>query len=354
MKLFYKNFQESIAARLRTRFTEKDLLEDIAYAMVQMLKTPLQQSRELAREGAAQRAQLNKFPRLKNLSRALDKLRSMSVPLDVPEAVRELERHADADYLLSLPFTVSALSLLAHLVTDTRRRFCIVDTRFTSYYFYPFITASETSERVRLLPPAEMLTHHRARLEPRAHEGAAMPDGETRPPATDEAVTYVTFPDIQTTSLDTARRVRFMGEDYQFSTLDPLLYFRGLAPLYTFDAGEFAATRRLKLVAYPAATDARAVSEADIDAALAWLAGHMEKVFREVPADVLSWPEVQMLAYSMKAITAVMKLKMVEGYVRAWKAHDPNFKDATFARSIAELQKAQETIDKERLAAIAG
>lgn len=343
MKSFYKNFRESIAARLRTHFTEKEQLDDIAYAMGQMLKLSVQQSRALAREGAAQRARVNQLPRSKNHSRALDRLRGMSVPLDVPGAVRELEMHAAA-YLLALPFTVSALSLVAHLVRDPRRRFCISDTRYTRFYFYPFVMASETSERVQLLSPAAMLAHHRARLERRAPDGAAAPD---------DAVTYVTFPDIQTTSLDTARRIPFMGEDYQFSTLDPLLYFRGLAPLYTFDAGEFAAPRRIRLVAYPPAA-ARAVSEADVDALLVWLAGRMEQVFRQAPSDVLSWPETQMLAYSTKATTAVMKLKMVEGYVRAWKAADPDFKDATFARSIAELQKVQETIDKERLAAIAG
>jgi hypothetical protein len=344
MKSFYKNFRESIAARLRTHFTEKEQLDDIAYAMGQMLKLTVQQSRALAREGAAQRARVNRLPRSKNLSRALDTLRGLSVPLDVPGAVRELETHASAAYLLALPFTVSALSLVAHLVRDTRRRFCVTDTRYTRFYFYPFVTAPETGGRVQLLPPAAMLAHHRARLEGRATGGEAAPD---------DAVTYVTFPDIQTTSLDTARRVLFMGEDYQFSTLDPLLYFRGLAPLYTFDAGEFAATRRIGLVAYPPAA-ARAVAEADVDALLAWLAGRMEQVFRQAPSDVLSWPETQMLAYSTKATTAVMKLKMVEGYVRAWKAADPDFDDATFARSIAELQKAQETIDKERLAAVAG
>jgi hypothetical protein len=346
MKSLYKNFRESIAARLRTRFTEKEQLDDIAYAMGQMLKLSVQQSRALAREGAARRARVNRLPGSKKPSLALETLRGMSVPLDVPGAVRELEAHDDA-YLLALPLTVSALSLVAHLVRDTRRRFCVIDTRYTRFYFHPFVSASETSERVQLLSPAAMLAHHRARLERRTPGGAA------QVAAADDAVTYVTFPDIQTASLDTARRVPFMGEDYQFSTLDPLLYFRGLAPLYTFDAGEFAATRRLKLTAYrPAA--ARMVSEADVDALLAWLAGHMEQVFRHAPSDVLSWTETQMLAYGTKATTAVMKLKMVEGYVRAWKAADPGFKDATFARSIAELQKAQETIDKERLAAIAG
>ncbi len=328
MKSLYKNFRESISTRLRMHFRDKEQLEDIAYAMGQMLKLPLQQARDLAREGAAQRTQINKLPLAKNSARALATLRSMPVPLDMPEALRTLDAHAEKSYLLALPFSVSAMSLIAHLVLDTNRRFCIVDTRFTRYYFYPFVVAPETRERVQLISPVAMLRQNRA--------------------ATDNPVTYVTFPDLESTSLDTARRVRFLGEDYQFSTLEALLFFRGLAPLFTFSAGE-----KIKLVAYEA-PKVNAVTEADVDALLAWLAQNMEQVFREAPADVLSWAETRMLAYSMKATTAVMKLKVVEGYLRAWKSADPNFKDATFARSIVELQKVQETIDKDRLAAIGG
>ena len=328
-----KKLRESMAVRLRTHFGEKEQMEDIAYAMTQMLKTPVQQARALARAGKAQRAQLNKLPQAKDFARALQTLRNMRVPLDVREAARALETTASC--LLALPFTVSAMSLIAQLVSDPRRRFCIVDTRYTRYYFHPFLGAESTRERVLLLSPPAMLAHHR-------NEGT-----------TGDAITYVTFPDLEATSLDTARRVPFMGEDYQFSTLEPLLFFRGVAPLFTFDAGEFATTRRIKLVAYPSPV-VKVVSEADVDALLAWLAGNMEQVFREVPADVLSWAETLMLAYSMKATTAVMKLKMVEGYLRAWKVADPNFKEATFASAIAELHNAQETIDKERLAAITG
>jgi len=328
MKSLYKNFRESIAARLRTHFRDKEQLEDIAYAMVQMLKLPLQQARDLARKGAAQRKQINNLPQAKDSARALATLRSMNVRLDLPEALRVLDAHAEKSYLLALPFSVSAMSLVAHLVRDTNRRFCIIDTRFTRYYFHPFVIAPETRERVQLISPVAMLRQNRA--------------------ATDNPVTYVTFPDLESTSLDTARRVRFLGEDYQFSTLEALLFFRGLAPLFTFAGGE-----KIKLVAYETGK-VNAVTEADVDALLAWLAQHMEQVFREAPADVLSWAETRMLAYSMKATTAVMKLKVVEGYLRAWKSADPNFKDATFARSIVELQKVQETIDKDRLAAIGG
>lgn len=335
----YKNFRETIAARLRTHFRDKQYSEDIAYAMVQMLKLSLQQARDLAREGASQRRQITRLPEAKKPVRALATLRNMNVPLDVPGTFSVLNTHEGNSYLLALPFTVSAMSLISHLVRDNKRRLCIVDTRFTRYYFHPFLLAPETRDRVQLLSPAAMLKHNRARLD--------------QPSAADKSITYVTFPDLESTSLDTARRVRFMGEDYQFSTLEPLLFFRGLAPLFTFDAGDFAATRRLKLAPYESPI-VSAVTETDVEALLVWLAKHMEQVFREVPADVLSWAEIHRLAYSTKAISAVMKLKMVEGYLRAWKSADPNFKDATFTRSIAELQKVQETIDKERLAAIGG
>lgn len=334
MKSFYKNFRQSIDSRLRLHFSNKAYSEEMAYAMSQMLKLPLQQAIDLAASGAKQRAQLNRLPQAKGFSRALHELRNMRVPLDVSQALTELETHANSAYLLALPFTVSAMSLLAHLVSDTRRKFCIVDTPLTRYYFYSFVMAPETRERVQLLAPAAMLRHNRSRI-------------ETSPA---DNITYVTFPDLETTTLGTARRITFFGEDYQFSTLEPLLFFRGL-PLFTFDATEFAATRHLRLTLCPL-PNRPAVSEDDVDALLMWLAERMEQVFREVPADVLSWIDTRLLAYSMKAITAVMKLKMVEGYLRAWKVADPGFADAVFKHSIAELQKAQETIDKERLAAI--
>lgn len=339
MNRFYKNVRERVAARMAPYFMEKAQSEDIAYAMLHMLKTTLQHSRDLARAGAVQRATVNKLPGSKNHSRSLDILRRMNVPLDVSEAVRELNTHAADSYLLALPFTVSAMSLVAHLLSDARRRFCIVDTRFTRYYFFPFMKAAETSDRIQLLSQTAMLRHNRARIEQSTNEAKS-------------PVTYVTFPDLQTTSLDTARRIPFMGEDYHFSTLEPLLFFRGLAPLITFEASDFATTRKIRLVSYPFA-GTRAVNEADIDALLTWLAGRMEQIFREVPTDVLSWTEMRMLAYGMKAMNAVMKLKMIEGYLRAWKVADPNFKDDVFARATAELQHAQETIDKQRLAAIA-
>ena len=113
MTKLYQNLRESISERLRMHFRDKEQLEEIAYAMVQMLKLPLQQARDLAREGSAQRTQINKLPLAKNSSRALTTLRNMNVPLDVPEALRVLDAHAGTSYLLALPFSVSAMTLLA-------------------------------------------------------------------------------------------------------------------------------------------------------------------------------------------------------------------------------------------------
>ncbi len=96
MTSLYKNLRESISTRLRMHFRDKEQLDDIAYAMGQMLKLPLQQARDLAREGMAQRTQINKAPFAKNSSRALAMLRSMrgtKGPLDVPEALRVLDAH---------------------------------------------------------------------------------------------------------------------------------------------------------------------------------------------------------------------------------------------------------------------
>jgi hypothetical protein len=158
-------------------------------------------------------------------------------------------------------------------------------------------------------------------------------------------VTYVTFPDHQATAGDTMWRVAFLGEAYQFTTLEPLLFFRGLAPLFTLDASACGPAGRLSLAAYPGAARREALSEADVRAVLEWLAGHMERVFRETPADVLSWVLAVSRSSRIKTQVTVMKLKLVEGYLRAWRASDAAMGAEKYARSITELRKLQETVN---------
>ena len=158
-------------------------------------------------------------------------------------------------------------------------------------------------------------------------------------------MTYVTFPDHQTTAGDTMWRVGFLGEAYQFTTLEPLLFFRGLAPLFTLDASAYGSAGRLSLAAYPGPGRPETFSEADVRSVLDWLAGHMEHVFREMPADVLSWLLAVSRSSRIKAQITVMKLKLVEGYLRAWQTSDTALSAEAYAWSITELRKLQETVN---------
>ncbi|HEX8068724.1 MAG TPA: hypothetical protein VF546_02155 [Pyrinomonadaceae bacterium] len=325
MKAIPRKWREKLVAGLRRRVAAREQLEELRYSIQHMLPLPLQEADALARAGAAQHARLEQLVSAGEPDRALAAFRRLPLPLALAQVGQALEPHAGASYLLALPLTTASVALLAHLVADARRQFRIVDTPYTRFFFHPFLTG-EPRARVRLLSSAQMLAHHR--------EQAAAPAAAP--------VTYVTFPDHQTSRSETMWRVPFLGEDYEFSTLEPLLYYRGLRPLFTFDASEFAATGRFTLQARNEAAAARPVAEADVRALLVWLAAQVEAVFRARPADVLAWSETQMRAARMKARVAVVKLKLTEGYVRAWHAADPTFKAETYARSIAELRKLQE------------
>ena len=326
MKALFQKWRQRILERLRRRVSETELLEDLTFSMLQMLRVPLKEAERLARVAAAHRAKLDQLVKSGEPDRALNAFRRMPQPLDLAQVAKELEPHSAGSYLLALPLSVSSVALLAHLVQEAHRQFCIINTSFTRFYFHPFL-AGQTRARVRLLTSAEMIGHHREHNE--------------RPDAS--AVTYVTFPDHQTSRRETMWRFPFLGEDYEFSTLEPVLFYRGLRPLFTFDARNFASTGRLRLSAYQEAVVSNKVAESDVRALLAWLVQHIETVFRENPTDVLAWDETQMHASRMRARVLVVKLKLVEGYLRAWKAADPNFQAETHARAIAELGKLQES-----------
>ncbi len=337
MKNVYHKWRRRIRDRLRRRVSETELFEELTFSMLQMLHVPLNEAERLARTAAARRAKMDQLVRSGEPDRALSAFRQMRLPLDLAEVTRELESHGAESYLLALPMTVSSVALLAHLVEDAHRRFCIINTSFTRFYFHPFL-AGGTRERVQLLTSAEIIAHNRGRGE--------------RPNA--DAVTYVTFPDHQTSRRETMWCLPFLGEDYEFSALDPVLFYRGLSPLFTFDARDFASTGRLKLIAYQDAAVSHEATELNVRALLAWLVGHIENVFRQNPTDVLAWSETQMRASRMRARAIVVKLKLVEGYLRVWKAADPKLNAETYVRSIAELGKLQESANAPEKARAAG
>jgi hypothetical protein len=328
MKHFHAPFRRFLVKRLRSHFYERAQLKDISFAVEKMLKMSPVAAEQRAQAGAARRAKLNRLLWDERPGRALRSLRRAETARGLAQAARELETYAGTSYLLALPLTVSSVLLLARLTEDESRRFCLIGTPLTCRYLKPLLDG-QAGGRVKLLSSSEMLAHNLRRLE----TGSA------------EAVTYVTFPDHQTTAGDTMWRVTFLGEAYQFTTLEPLLFFRGLAPLFTLDASAYGSAGRLSLAAYPGRGRPETFSEADVRAVLDWLAGHMEHVFREMPADVLSWTLAISRSSRIKAQITVMKLKLVEGYLRAWRASDTALSADTYAWSVTELRKLQETVN---------
>ncbi|HEV2705463.1 MAG TPA: hypothetical protein VGV59_06035 [Pyrinomonadaceae bacterium] len=328
MKRFDVPYRQFIVERLRSRFYEREQLKDVTFAVEKMLKLPPVEAERQARAGAARRAKLNRLVKDERPGRALRSLRRMTPARELGQVVRELEKYADTSYLLALPLTVSSVLLLARLAEDESRQFCLVGTPLTCRYLKPLLD-EQAGGRVKLLSSSEMLAHNSRRLEAGSHA----------------PVTYVTFPDHQMTAGATMWRINFLGEEYQFTTLEPLLFFRGVAPLFTLEASADNSAGRLSLVAYPGASKPDAVSEADVRAVLTWLAGHLESVFREMPVDVLSWMHAVTRSARIKSQITVMKLKLVEGYVRAWHTSGTAMNTETYAWSMAELRKLQETVN---------
>jgi hypothetical protein len=325
MKSLYRHYRRAILERLRIRFAEREESAEAAFAIQEMLKLPAAEAEGTWRAGAARRRQLHRLLGDENVARAYRKLRRVSPAYSLAEALRELEKHAETSYLLALPLTVSSVLLLARLADDESRHFRILGTPLTRRYLAP-LASKHARERVQFVSSSQMLAHNRQRIE----------TGST------EAVTYITFPDHETTAGDTMWRVSFLDDEYHLTTLEPLLFFRGLAPLFTVAPGANGTAVRLALVACPTPGITEASSGADVQRVLEWLAGHMERTFRETPSDVLSWTHALLRSASTKGRITVMKLKMVEGYLRAWQSAAANLSPEVYSQSVAELRKLQE------------
>jgi len=247
----------------------------------------------------------------------------MRPPSDLSRLVEELGRHAESSYVLALPLNVDAVLLLSRLTADERRRFVIINTPLTRAYLRPLVESSEGG-RVSFVSSGEMVMHNRVRAG----------DGQSGP------VTYVTFPDHQGTRGDTMWRVPFLSDQHKFSTVEALLFFRGLPLLFTFGAEEAGG---LTLARYAQGAEAAAApSEAEVRAVLDWLAKQLEIVFRRRPSEVLSWEFAQERSSRLAAQITVMKLKTVEGYVRAWGEAGAGLDAASYEWGVAELRKLQE------------
>jgi hypothetical protein len=310
-------------ARLRRRFHVREESEGVAFAIEQMLGLPATEARRLARAGSARRLKLYSACVSSPAAHALRALRDVRPSSDLSPLVGELGRHAGESYILALPLTVDAVLLLAELAADERQRFVVMSTPLTRAYLQPLVESSEGA-RVSFVSSGEMVMHNRGRA------------GGGRP----GPVTYVTFPDHQGTRGDTMWHVPFLSDQHKFSTVEPLLFFRGLPLLFTLGAEEAGG---LRLARYAGgAQTAAAPSEAEVRAVLDWLARQLETVFRRRPDEVLSWEFAQERSSRLMTQITVMKLKIVEGYVRAWGEAGAGLDAASCDRAAAELRKLQE------------
>jgi len=313
---------------LRRHFSEREESEALAYVLKDVLKMSAREASTTARMCVARRAKLYRLAASGKPERALHTLVRMRPAFDVEATACDLERHSSASCLLALPLTASSVLLLAGLSRkDARRRLLILNTPLASAYLRP-IVGGGGDRGASFLSSSEMVTHSR-----RQREGD------------DEAVTYVTFPDHQITRGDTMWGTRFLGEDYQFSTLEPLLFFRGVAPLITVGVEASDRGACLKLVSYPRARPPGEVTSGDIGAVLGWLAEQMEAVFRHALTDVLSWEYVYARSDRMRARVAVMKLKEVEGYLHAWRSADARFDAEIHSAFVNELRELQDALN---------
>lgn len=322
MKSLFEHLGQPFLSRLRRRFSESEESELIAYFIKETLAIPAREATALARSCAARRAKLHRLSVSGKSRRALQALGRLRLPLDVEKAAHDFARYSSSTCLLALPLTASSVLLLTRLFQNTGRRCRIINTPLTSRYLRSLRSESEAGDNL-FLSSSAMVEHRRRHTE------------------ADSSITYVTFPDHQFTRGDTMWKTTFLDEDYQFSTLEPLLFFRGVAPLVTLGVEASGAGARLELVAYASGQPAGEVAEEDVSALLKWLAEQMGGVFRHAPEDVMSWEYVYARSHRMKARTTVMKLKEVEGYIHSWRAADACFDAETYAWALKELRELQ-------------
>lgn len=327
MRNLHKRWPEAVITKLRRRFAAREEAEIIAYPIEKMLGLSGVEARAAAQVGKLRRSELYWLGQAERASDALRSLRKMPLSSDLSKISAELSGQTSPAYLLSLPLTISSVLLLAHLTKDETRQFRLLSTPHARAYLRPLVEGNEEG-RVTFISSAEMLKHNRERSE---GPGAA--------------VTYVTFPDHESTRSDTMWPVPFMGDTHQFSIIEPLLFFRGVAPLYTLSAGAEGEPHELRLVKYEMAAETQVITETEMRAVLEWLALQLTTIFRKSTSEVLSWEAAYTRSARAVAHVAVMKLKTVEGYVHTWEEADPSFDGATYTWAVEELRKLQETLN---------
>jgi hypothetical protein len=225
-------------------------------------------------------------------------------------------------YVLALPFTIEAVTLLDELSRRTRRILHIERTPLAE----PILRAiaERNPDRVELHSPGELI---RRNLSPRA-PGA-------------RGTVFVTFPDHHWTGQETSRRVPFFNEDHWFPLVESLLLVRGVSPILTLAPRDKEGGRGLVWAEYHRTTTERPVTEEGVREPLVWLASCLEATMRACPAAVLSWNLVTARSARAQTLANLLDQSLAVGFIRAWHASDPIAPRQLLAEFLEGLERAQ-------------
>lgn len=295
-------------------------LDHLAVAIRALTGKPVEESRAVARRVLGAQARVRRLAARGYARSKLFPLRSLPCRVDA-SALDELEVQP-RPFLLALPLTLDTVALLARYVRGTRRHVCLELTPLTEAALAP-LTAAGGAGGVELLSPGAMIRRNRSRW------------SEKGPDFT----TYVSFPDHHYTRDGTCRPVTFFGQDHLFPVLEPLLFFRGVAPVLTLGPGG-GRPLRFQLFTYDGAAPEGPATEADAKALLAFLARDLEAVIVEAPDAVLSFGQAAERSRRTLTVRKALERNLVEGFLRAWHLSDPRFDAPLLAWCLSQLPQA--------------
>jgi hypothetical protein len=241
---------------------------------------------------------------------ALEALLAIEDPLPADDW-RWLRAKRNGPFILALPLTLSALSIIARLVRSGEHFLCIEETSVTSTLLR-FLGELYRGSHAMLMPASMQIRHRRMTA---AEELAR--------------VIYVTFPDHHRASEGTSRVLPFFGEEHYVPLTEALLYFRGASPLVTLEAGT--------LTRYEVPPHDPIVEE-DATALLAWLTGRIEAFARAGTHELLAWTAMSQRTCDTVRLNRAVHARMVEAFLRSWKSA-AGIDDGLYRWSIGELAR---------------
>jgi len=241
---------------------------------------------------------------------ALKALLAMEDPLGADDW-RWLRARRSGPFVLALPLTLSAMSIVARLFERGEHFLCIEETSITAPLLR-FLGQLHRGSRAAVVPASLQIRHRRTTS---AEELAR--------------VIYVTFPDHHRSSEGTARVLPFFGAEHYVPLTEALLYFRGASPVVTLEGGTLA---RYEVPPHDP------IVEEDATALLVWLMGRIEAFARAGEHELLGWAAMSQRTCDTVRLNRAVHARMLEAFLRSWKS-EAGIDDGLYRWSLGELSR---------------